>query len=168
MGNSSFTVFGAQHSPEYKIIKWKLFTFWLFTTPWTIQSMEFSRPEYWSGWRSEVAQLCPTLCDPMDSSLPGCPWDFPSKNTGVGCHFLLQGIFPTQGSNPDLLHCRQMLYRLSHQESQRILEWVAYPLSSGSSQPRNQTGVSRIAGGFFTNLAMRDAHKVSNYINYHK
>ena len=38
-----------------------------------------------------------------------CPWDSPGKNTGVGCHFLLQGIFPTQGSNPGLLHCRQML-----------------------------------------------------------
>ena len=43
---------------------------------------------------------------------------FPAKNTGVGCHFLLQGIFPTQGSNPGLLHCRQTLYHLSHQGSQ--------------------------------------------------
>ena len=43
--------------------------------------------------------------------------DFPDKSTGVGCHFLLQGIFPTQGSNPDLPHCRQMLYHLSHQGS---------------------------------------------------
>ena len=46
-----------------------------------------------------------------------CPWDFPSKNTGVGCRFLLQGIFPTQGLNPRLLcflHCRQILYPLSH------------------------------------------------------
>ena len=45
------------------------------------------------------------------------PWDFPGKSTVVGCHFLLQGIFPTQGSNPGLLHCRQMLYHLSHQGS---------------------------------------------------
>ena len=45
-----------------------------------------------------------------------CPWDFPGKSTGVGCHFLLQGTFPTQGSNPALPHCRQMLYHLSHQE----------------------------------------------------
>ena len=37
------------------------------------------------------------------------PWGFPGKNTGVGCRFLLQGIFPTQGSNPGLLYCRQML-----------------------------------------------------------
>ena len=43
------------------------------------------------------------------------PWDFPGKSTGVGCHFLLQGIFPTQGSNPGLPCCGQMLYRLSHQ-----------------------------------------------------
>ena len=45
------------------------------------------------------------------------PWDFPGKNTGVGCHFLLQRIFPTQGLNPSLLHCRQTLYHLSHQGS---------------------------------------------------
>ena len=44
-----------------------------------------------------------------------CPWDSPSKNTGVGCHFLLQGIFLTQGLNLGLPHCRQMLYCLSHQ-----------------------------------------------------
>ena len=47
-------------------------------------------------------KLCPTLCDPMDYSLPGflCPWNFPGKNTEVGYHFLVQGIFLTQGSNP--------------------------------------------------------------------
>ena len=63
-----------------------------------------------------VAQLCPTLCDPMDCSLPGpsVHWDSPGKNTGVGCHALLQGIFPTQGSNPGLPHCRWILYHLSH------------------------------------------------------
>jgi len=44
-------------------------------------------------------------------------WDFPGKSAGVDCHFLLQGIFPTQESNPGLPHCRQMLYRLSHQGS---------------------------------------------------
>ena len=48
------------------------------------------------------------------------PWGFPGKSTGVGCHFLLQGIFPTQGLNPGLLHCSQMLYCLSHQESRAI------------------------------------------------
>ena len=61
-----------------------------------------------------AAQSCPTLCNPMDCSLPGSSvhGDSPGKNTGVGCHFFLQGIFPTQGSNPGLLHCRQILYLL--------------------------------------------------------
>ena len=68
----------------------------------------------------EVAQLCPTLWDPMDCSLPGSflnPWNFPGQNTGVGYHFLLQGIFPTQGSNPGLPHCRHTPYHLSYQGS---------------------------------------------------
>ena len=48
-----------------------------------------------------------------------CAWDSPGKNTGVGCHALLQGIFPTHGLNLGFLHCRQILYHLSHQEAQR-------------------------------------------------
>ena len=48
-----------------------------------------------------------TLCDPMDSAMLLCPWDFPVKNPGVGCHFLLQGIFLSQGLNPRILHHRQ-------------------------------------------------------------
>ena len=99
-----------------------------------------------------VTQLCPTLCNPMDCSLPGSSvrGDSPGKNTGVRCHALLQGIFPSQGSNPGLLHCRQILYHLSHQGSPRILEWAAYPFSRESSRPRNQIRVSCIEGGFFT------------------
>ena len=95
-----------------------------------------------------VAHSYLTLCDPMDCSPPGSSvhGDSPDKNTGVGCHTLLQGIFPTQGLNPGLLHCGQLLHRLSHQGSMRILEWVAYPFSRGSSQPRNQTGVSCTTG----------------------
>ena len=62
-----------------------------------------------------LTQSCPTLCDPMDCSSPGsCLWNSPGKNTGVGCHFLLQGIFWNQGSNSGLLHCRWILYHLSH------------------------------------------------------
>ena len=61
------------------------------------------------------------------------PWNSPGQNTGVGSLSLLQGIFPTQGSNPGLLHCRQILYQLSHKGSPRILEWVAYPFLRGSS-----------------------------------
>ena len=85
------------------------------------------------------------------------PWNSPGQNSGVGNHSLLLGIFPAQGSNPGLLHCRQILYQLSQQESPRILEWVAYPFPSGPSQPRNQTRISGIAGRFFTNWATREA-----------
>ena len=59
------------------------------------------------------AQWCLTLYNPLDGSLPGgllCPWNFPGKNTRAGCHFPLQRIFWTQGSNSRLLHCRQILY----------------------------------------------------------
>ena len=62
-----------------------------------------------------------------------CLWISPGKNIGIGCLFLLQGIFPTQGSNPGLPHCRRILYQMSHKGSPRILVWVAYPFSSGSS-----------------------------------
>ena len=57
-----------------------------------------------------VAQSCPALWDPTDCSPPGSSvhGDSPGKNTGVGCHAFLQGIFPTQGSNPGLLHCRRI------------------------------------------------------------
>ena len=68
-----------------------------------------------------------------------------------------QEIFPTRGSNPDLLHWRRILYLLNHQGSPRILEWVACPFSSGSSRPRNRTGVSCIAGEFFTSCSTREA-----------
>ena len=72
------------------------------------------------------------------------------RNTGVGGPSLLQGIFQTQGLNPGLPHCRWILYQLSYKRSPRIPECVAYPFSRGSSQPRNQTGVSCIAGRCFT------------------
>ena len=72
-------------------------------------------------------------------------WNSLGQNTGVVSLSLLQGIFPTQRSNPGLPHCRQILYQLSRKESPRILEWVAFPFSSRSSQPRNWTRVSCIA-----------------------
>ena len=87
------------------------------------------------------------------------PWNFLGQDTGVDSLSLLQGIFPTQGSNPGLPHCRRILYQLSHKGSPRILEWVAYPYSSGSSWPRNWTGVSCIAGRFFTNWAIWEAQR---------
>ena len=88
------------------------------------------------------------------------PWnsmEFSSQNTRACSFSLLQGIFPTQGLNPGLPHCRWILYQLSHQGGPRILEWVAYPFSSGSSRPRTRTGVSWITDGFFTNWALREA-----------
>ena len=63
------------------------------------------------------------------------PWNYLGQNTGVGSLSLFQGIFPTQGLNPGLPHCRWILYQLSHKGSPRILEWVAYRFSSRSSQP---------------------------------
>ena len=86
--------------------KWKcLSRVWLFATPWTIQSMEFSRPEY-----------------------------------RIGCHSLLQGIFPTQWSNPGLPHCRQILYQLNHQGSPRILKWVPIPSPADLPNPGIELG----------------------------
>ena len=81
-----------------------------------------------------MAQLCLTLCDPMFCSLPGSSilWIFLARVTGEDCHFLLQGIFPTQGLNPHLPHCRQMLYRLSHQGSLSIYVYM-YCFSSVQS-----------------------------------
>ena len=67
------------------------------------------------------------------------PWNSPSQNPRVGSLSLLQGIFPPQGWNPGLLHCRRILYQQSHQGIPRILEWAAYPFCSGSSRPRNRT-----------------------------
>ena len=86
--------------------------------------MEFSRPEYWSAQPSpsprdlpnpEMEPRCPTLqADSLPAEPPGKP-----QNTGVGSQSLLQGIFLTQESNQGLLHCRQILYQLSHQRSPR-------------------------------------------------
>ena len=91
------------------------------------------------------------------------PWNSPGQNTGVDSLSLLQGIFPTQGSNPGLLHYKWILYQLSHKGSPRILEWVTYPFSSRSSRPKDRTRVSCIAGKFCTKWAIREAHGDSLY-----
>ena len=93
-----------------------------------------------------MSGVCVTRSVVSDSLRPHglySPWNSPGQNTAVGNLSLLQGIFPTQRSNPGLPHCRWILYQLSHQGNPRILEWVAYPFSSASK-------VSCIAGGFFT------------------
>ena len=66
----------------------------------------------------------------LQPARPFCPWKFPGQNTEVDNGSLLQGIFPTQELNPGLLHCRRILYHLSHQGSPRILEWVALTKTS--------------------------------------
>ena len=78
-----------------------------------------------------------------------CPWDSPSKNTGVDCHFLLQGIILTQGLNPGLLHGRQILYHLIHQ-GMLFLIYLALPFGTQlqhlgpSSLTRDRTQVPHI------------------------
>ena len=103
------------------------------------------------------SESCSVMSDSLWPHGLYSPWNSPGQNTGVGSLFLFQGILPTQGSNPGLWHCRQILYQLSHKGSPRILEWVAYPFSRGSSQTRNRTRVSCITGGFFTNWTIREA-----------
>ena len=87
-------------------------------------------------------QLCPTLC-----YLPGsnCSWDSPGKSSGVGCHSLVQGIFPTQGSNPSLLCCRQILYCLSESCLAMPDSLRPHGLHSPWSSPGQNTGVGNLS-----------------------
>ena len=143
---------------------------------------------------SKVTQSCPTLCDPMDCSLPGSSvqrifqarileWVAVSSSRGSSWSRDRNQVSHTAG--------RQTLYHLSHQGSPSevkvaqscptlcdpmdcivhvwiiqaiILEWVAFPFSRGSSQPRGQSQVSHIAGGFFTSWAIREALLYGNRI----
>ena len=121
-------------------------------------AMSFSKCDVYIQWNIDSESESRSVVS--DSLWPRglySPWNSPSQNTGVGGLSLLQGTFPTQKSNPGLLHCRRILYQLSHKRSPRILGWIAYPFSSGSSWPRNQTRVSCTAGRFFTNWAIREA-----------
>ena len=115
--------------------------------------------------------LCLTLCNPMGYTVHGI----------LQARILEWVVFPfsrgssqprdqTQGSNPGLPHCSRILYQLSHKGSPRILEWVAYPFSSRSSQPRNRTGVSCIAGGFFTSWAegsLKESNQATTELTHH-
>ena len=98
-----------------------------------------------------VDQLCPTLCDSMDRSPPGSPvhGDSTGNNTGVGCHALLQRIFPTQGSNPGFPHCRWILYCLVTREVAHKLDKMFSPWCHTQS-PR--TGLGK--DFFLTTLSM--------------
>ena len=93
-----------------------------------------------------VTQSCPIVCVPMDCSLPASSVheNSPGENTGVGCHALLQGIFPTKGSIPRLLQCRRILYHLNHQGYPWILEWVVYPFPRDRPNPGIELGSSAL------------------------
>ena len=92
---------------------------------------------YYVKWKKSVkvlvTQLCLTLCDSRTVACQASlSWDPPGKNTGVGSHSLLQGIFLTQGLNLGLLHCRKILHHLSHQGSMLIKslnEWMSYQMN---------------------------------------
>ena len=85
-------------------------------------------------WGCLVTQSCPTLCDPVDCSPSGSSvrGNSPGKTTGVGFDVLLQGIFPTQGLNPGLLNCRQILHHLSHLISPFLLDFFFLSLSNNN------------------------------------
>ena len=168
-----------------------------------------------------VVQLCPDSLRPHGRQPPRflCPWNFPEKNTGVGCCFLIQRMFLTQGWNPCMspaspepagrlipssLSCLGSLYtdRQTHTHMHtythvcvlsrpaasnslwpvdccppgssirgipqvRILQWVAISFSRGSSQPRDQTQVSCIAGGFFTIWTNREVIHTHTHTHTH-
>ena len=110
---------------------------------------------YWSAYQKESeSESCSVMSNSLRPHELYSPWNSPGHNTGLP---LLLGIFPTQGSNPGLPHCRWILYQLSHKGSPRKLKWVAYPFPSESSWHRNRTRVSCIAGRLFTNWAIREA-----------
>ena len=83
-----------------------------------------------------------------------CPWNFPGKDTGVGCHVLLQEIFATQGLNTSLLHCRKTLYCLSHmwnlkKKQNKEMKWNkihSYRVQIGSCQRRQELEVGKTGG----------------------
>ena len=123
-------------------------SFWFWSTPGLLALiccfyLLDSKVELVYGQRAKVKVLVTqsflTLCNPMDCSPLRllCPWDSPGKNTGVGCHFLLQGIFPTQGSNLGLPHCRQILYGQRLGLGKSVLEMVKYQHNVLLKQPNS-------------------------------
>ena len=85
------------------------------------------------------------------------PWRFSRQEYWSELPCLPPGDLPNPGINPGLLPCRWFFYCVNHQGSPRILKWIAYPFSRGSSQPRNQTRVSCTASRFFTSWATKEA-----------
>ena len=114
------------------------------------------KPQLIVKWKWSERESRSVMSDSLQPHGLCSAWNSPGQNTGVGSLSLLQGIFSTQGLNLRLPHCSWILYQLSRKRSPRVLEWVTYPFSSRSSQPRNQTGVSCILSRFFTNWAIRE------------
>ena len=99
------------HKGSPRILEWVAFPFCGSSWPRLLTRVSCSAGGYFTNWPLRevlVAQVCPTLCNPIQTV------EFSRQNAGVGSCSLLQGIFPTQGSNPGLLHCRRILYQLSH------------------------------------------------------
>ena len=115
---------------------------------WLYKFAKISYPKVCVWMCAQLLQLCLTLCHPMDCSPPVCLWDFPGKNTGIGCRALFQGIVLTQGLNLHLLclqHCRQILYcwatREVHPKFQHPLKEITQflflrALATKSSKPQ--------------------------------
>ena len=99
------------------------------TLEWTQVSViadrffSFSATRHWDPQKTSESESRSVVSDSLQPHGRYSPQNSPGQNTGVGSRSLLQGIFPTQGSNPGLPHCRQILYQLSHRGSPRILEW---------------------------------------------
>ena len=110
--------------------------------PWTeepdgLQSMGLQKVRH--DWATNTFTSTLIKWNESHSVVTDSLWPQILQASGVGSLSLLQGIFPTEGLNPGLSHCRWIFYWLSHKWSPRILEWVAYPFSRGSSWPRNRT-----------------------------
>ena len=154
---------GAWHTAVHAVTKSQTWLRDWTTAKWTMPAPSSMKLYLFN--RKRALMLCTelyvlynmTLLGEMTATSDSCPWH-PVLSQCQLLHILIQGV------NPGLPHCRQILYQLSHKGSPRILEWVAYPFSRGSSQPRNWTGVSCIPGGFITNWAMREARVCSAII----
>ena len=153
-GGFYFCFWNAIFAPEdtsYSLLKAFLSLYYLF--PWSFFSC---LPWYLSfTLKVKVTQLCPTLCNSMDCTVHGI----------LQARILEWVAFPSPGESSQprewtqvYLHWRRILYQLSHKGNPRIMEWVGYPFSRPSSRSRNQTWISRIASGFFTNWAIKEAH----------
>ena len=99
-------------------------------------------------------ESCSVMSDSLQPLGLCSPWNCSGQDIGVGSLSLPQGIFPTQGSNPVLTHCRWILYQLSHKGSPRTLQWVAYPFCRDLSHPGIEPGPPALqADSFPTRLS---------------